>query len=197
MGIVCLLKKFLLYLTVSTAWLLISLMIIEALALWVTFTSMLGVIHDILKLLVYSVLGCCILMWWVITTLFSLIYNCVYTTFTGVGSLANNIVLTVYHPLQAGGTTLYQFFSLGFNVLTLALHLVYYTIALWLFCYVIILLHRFIQRHDFAIQGGFYFGPSPRCNHFGGQGQPLTIAPILLDHHRQRVPAKHNSLIVC
>ena len=137
----------------------------------------------ILRLLVYSALGCVILMWWAITTLFSVIYNCVYTLFTRVGRLANNIVLTVYHPIQAGGTTLYQFFSLGFIVLTLALHLVYYTIDLWLFCYVIILLCRFMQRHDFTIQGEFYFGPAPRHNHFGGQGQTLTIAPVLLDHH--------------
>ena len=142
-------------------------MFIEALSAWITFIFVLGVIHDILKLLVYSVLGCCILMWWAITTLFSIIYNCVYTLFTRVGSFTNNIVMTVYHPIQAGGTTLYQFFSLGFNVLTLALCLVYYTVALWLFCYVIILLYRFVQRCDFAIQGKFYFSPSPRCNHFG------------------------------
>ena len=146
---------------------------------------MLGVIHDIFKLLVYSVLGCVILMWWAITTLFSLSSNRVYTLFTREDSLANNIVLTVYCPIQARGTT--QFFSLGFNVLTLALHLVYYTKAFWLFCYIIILLYRFVQRHDFTIQGKFYFGPSPRHNLFGGQGQTLTIAPLLLDHQRQRV----------
>ena len=38
-------------------------MLIEALVVWITFIFVLGVIHDILKLLVYSVLGCCILMW--------------------------------------------------------------------------------------------------------------------------------------
>ena len=119
--------------------------------------------------------------------LFSIIYNCVYTLFTGVGSFTNNIVSTVYRPIQAGGTTLYQFFSLGFNVLTLTLHLVYYTVALWLFCYVIILLHRFVQRRDFTVQGKFYFSPSTRCSHFGDQGQTLTIAPVLLDNCRQRV----------
>ena len=162
-------------------------MLIEALVVWITFIFVLGVIHNILKQLVYSVHGCVILMWWAITTLFSLIYNCVYTLFTGVDSLANNIVLTVYHPIQAEGTTLYHFFSLGFNVLTLALCLVYYTVALWLFCYVIILLYKFVQRRDFTIHGEFYFGPFPRHNHFGGQGHTLTIAPVLLDHCRQRV----------
>ena len=94
-------------------------------------------------------------------------FNLQLCLFTGVGSLTNNIVLTVYHPIQAGGTPLYQFFSSGFNVLTLALCMVYYTIALWLFCYIIILLYRFIQRCDFTVKGEFYFGPSPRCNHFG------------------------------
>ena len=167
-----------------SGWITHFLMFIEALRVWITFICVLRVIHNILKLLVYSVLGCCILMWWTITTLFSIIYNCVYTLFTGVGSFANNIVLTVYRPIQAGGTTLYQFFSLGFNVLTLALCLVYYTVALWLFCYVIILLYRFVQRRDFAIQGEFYFSPSQRSSYFGGQGQTLTIAPVLLDNHR-------------
>ena len=143
-------------------------MLIVVLMVWITFIFVLGVIHDILKILVYSVLGFCILMWWAITTLFSLVYDCVYTLFTGVGSLANNIVLTVYQPIKAGEATLYQFFSLGFNVLTLALCLVYYTVALWLFCYVIILLYRFVQRCDFAIQGKFYFGSSPRQSHFRG-----------------------------
>ena len=171
----------------SSSWVAHFLMFIEALGMWISFIFVLGVIHNILKLLVYSVLGCCILIWWAITTLFSIIYNCVYTLFTGAGSFTNNIVLTVYHPIQAAGTTLYQFFSLGFNVLTLALCLVYYTVVLCLFCYVIILLYRFVQRHDFAVQGEFYFGPSPRHNHFGGQGQTLTIAPVLLDNHRQRV----------
>ena len=130
----------------------------------------------------YSIFVCCILMWWATTTSFSIIYNCVYTLFTRLGSFTNSIVLTVYHPIQAGGTTLYQFFSLGFNLLTLALCLVYYTIALWIFCYVIILLYRFVQRHDFAIQGEFYFSPSLRCNHFGSQGQTLTITPVLLEN---------------
>ena len=128
-------------------------MLIETIVAWITFIFVLGVIHDLLKLIVYSVLGFCILTWWAITTLFYLIYNCVYTLFTGVGSLDNNIILTVYQPIQAGGSTLYQFFNLGFNALTLALHLVYYTVALWLFCYVIILLYRFVQRCDFTMQG--------------------------------------------
>ena len=63
---------------------------------------------------------------------------------------------------------------------------IYYTVVLWLFCYVIILLYRFVQRRDYAVQGEFYFGTSPRNSHFGDQGQTLTIAPVLLDNHRQR-----------
>ena len=160
-------------------------MLVEVLAAWITFILIVGVIHDIIKLIVYSILGLLILMWWAVTTLLFFIYNCVYSLFSGVGNLANNIVWTIYRPIQARGSTLHQFFTLGFGVITLVLGLVHYTITLWLFCYVIILLYHFIQRLDFAIQGNFYFGLSPGRNHFRGQGQTLTIAPVLLDNCKQ------------
>ena len=84
-------------------------MLVKAVAAWITFLFVLKVIHDILKLIVYSILSLCILMWLAITTLFYLIYNCVHALFSGVGNFANNIVLTVYKPIHTRGSTLYHF----------------------------------------------------------------------------------------
>ena len=49
------------------------------------------------------------------------------------------------------------------------------------------LLYRFITRHDWTIQLELYVGLMPHHNHLrGGDEHMLTIAPVLLDHHRRQ-----------
>ena len=93
------------------------------------------------------------------------------------------------HPYSKNSRCdIYKLGSALLGIRQLILHIVYYGLVLWISCYCIILIYRFLQRCDFTIQGKFYFGPSPRNPNFGGGSQrTLTIAPLLLDEGRRRV----------
>ena len=101
----------------------------------------------------------------------------IFCTFWGLQQMK----LWFCKPFVAAGVFLGRLGTIIFTVLQLSLRALYYIIVLWLLVYILNLLYYFVQHRDFALQGEFYFGPSPHHDHFGQGQQTLTITPVLLD----------------
>ena len=157
----------------------------EALALWIVFGILLSQIVQFLRLLFTLCFGIAILMWITLFQFCTLLYNLAAAIFYPVGYAANYTLTLLCKPFTSAATFLARLATLTLTVLHLVLRTIYYIVVLWLLIYLLNLLYRFIQRRDFTIQGEFYFGPSPRANHFGQGQQTLTIAPVAINQHQQ------------
>ena len=127
----------------------------EAFAIWIVVLVAMSHVIQFNKLLFNWLLGLAILMW------LATLYNIFVAIFYPVGFAANHALTLILKPFAAAATFLARLGTLTFMMLHLALHTLYYIVVLWLLIYLLNLLYHFIQHRDFAIQGEFYFGPSP------------------------------------
>ena len=144
----------------------------EAFAIWLIVLVAVSHVIQFIKLLFNLLLGLAILMWLAIFKILTTLYNIFVAIFYPVGFAANHALTLILKPFVAVATFLARLGTLTFMVLHLALCTLYYFVVLWLLIYLLNLLYCFIHHRDFAIQGEFYFGPSPGVNHFG-QGYQL------------------------
>ena len=157
----------------------------EALAIWIVFLVAVSHVIQFLKLLLNILFGLAILIWITIFKILTSLYNILASIFYLVEFAANHVLTLIIKPFAAIATFLARLGTLTFMVLHLTLRTLYYIMLLWLLIYLPNLLYCFIQCRDFSIQGEFYFGPSPRVNHFGQGQQTLTIAPVVLNQRHQ------------
>ena len=153
--------------------------IISALYMW--FLAILSFINNLL-------LGTFTLMWVLLQILFTWLQTLFYMVLSPFNTIVTLVWTCIKMPFVKLGTILYKLGSALLGITQLTVHIVYYSLVLWISCYFIILIYRFLQGRDFTIQGEFYFRPSPHNPNFGGGSQrTLTIAPVLLDNRRRRV----------
>ena len=144
----------------------------------VLYTWLLAILSFINNLL----LGTFTLMWILLQILFTWLQTLFYTALSPFNTLVTLVWTCIIIPFVKFGTFLYKLGSALLSITQLTLCIVFFRLVLWISCYCVILIYRFLQRRDFAIQGEFYFGPSPHNPNFGGGSQrTLTIAPVLLD----------------
>ena len=154
--------------------------IISSLFMW-----LLAVLSFINNLLLATVT----LMWILLQILLTWLQSIFYVALSLFNTLLTLVWSGLKIPFVKLVTFLYKLGSALLGITQLTLCIVYYGLVLWISCYCIILIYRFLQRCDFAIQGEFYFGPSPLNPNFGGGSQhTLTIAPVILEEGR---PPKH------
>ena len=126
------------------------------------------------------------LMWILLQILFTWLQTLFYTALSSFNTVVILVWTGIKIPFVKFGTFLYKVGSALLGITQLTLHVVYYGLVLWISCYYVILIYRFLQQQDFAIQGDFYFRPSPHYPNFGGGFQrTLTIAPVLLGNGRR------------
>ena len=159
----------------------------EALAVWLLFITLISWTFKVLTFTFKVLLGTAVLMWFTIYTVLVFFYNCIYNMLFAIGTTTNEALVLFCKPFVAAGAFLSRLGTIILTVLQLSLRELYYIVVLWLFMYMLNLLYHFIQHRDFALQGKFYFGPSPHQHHFGQGQQTLTIAPVLLDPCHQGV----------
>ena len=134
------------------------------------------------------VLGTVTLMWILLQILFTWLQSIFYAALSPFNTLLTLFWSGFKVQFVKMATFLCKLGSALLGITQLTLRIVYYGLVLWRSCYCIILIHRFLQRRDFTIQGEFYFRPSPCNPSFGGGSQhTLTIAPVILDEDRWRV----------
>ena len=97
--------------------------------------------------------------------LLQIVFMWLQTLFYTALSPFNAVVILVWTgikiPFVKFGTFLYKVGSALLDIPQLTLCIVYYGLVLWISYYCVILIYRFFQWQDFAIQGEFYFRPSP------------------------------------
>ena len=148
------------------------------------FTWLLAVLSFINNLVLATVT----LVWILLQILFTWLQSIFYAALSPFNTLLTLVWSGLKVPFVKLVTFLYKLGSALLGITQLTLQIVYYSLVLWISCYCIILIYRFLQRCDFAIQGEFYFGPSPHNPNFdGGSQHTLTIAPVILDDSRWRV----------
>ena len=134
-----------------------------------------------LTFIFHILLGLVVLIWFAVYTVLAIFYNCIYNILYGFRATANKALVLFCKPFVAAGAFLGRLGTIILTVLQLSLRALYYIVVLWLLVYVLNLLYHFVQHRYFSLQGEFYFGPSPHCDHFGQGQQTLTIALVLLD----------------
>ena len=133
----------------------------EAFTAWLLFLVIISHVVQVFKFIFSLLLGVAILMWPIVFQALSVINSTVLAIFHPFGAAANYVLTLVVKPFTAAATFLGCLGTLTFTVLHLALHTLYYIVVLWLLIYLLNFCYCFIQHRDFAIQGEFYFGPSP------------------------------------
>ena len=148
------------------------------------FTWLLAVLSFINNLLLATVTP----LWILLQILFTWLQSIFYAALSPLNTLLILVWSGLEIPFVKLVTFLYKLGSVLFGIIQLTLCIVYYGLVLLISCHCIILIYRFLQRCDFAIQREFYFRPSPCNPNFGGGSQcTLTKAPIILDEGRWRV----------
>ena len=148
------------------------------------FTWLLAVLSFINNLLLATVT----LMWILLQILFTWLESIFYVSLSLFNTLLTLIWSGLKIPFDKLVTFLYKLGSALLGITQLTLCIVYYGLVLWISCCCVILIYRFLQKHDFTIQGEFYFGPSPHNPNFGGGSQcTLTIVQIIPDEDRWRI----------
>ena len=128
------------------------------------------------------------LMWILLHLVFTWLQMVLYSILYPFNALVTLFWNGVKFPFIKLGTFLYKLGTALLSLTQLTLWIVYYGLVLWISCYCMILIYRFLQWRDFAIQGEFYFRPSPHNPNLGGASQrTVTIAPVLLENGRRRV----------
>ena len=155
--------------------------------MWLAFVALVSGTIQVLTFILNFLLGLSVLMWFATYTVLLFFYNCIYSVLYAIGATANEALVQFCRPFTALGAFLGRLGKITLTVLQLSLWALYYIVVLWLLVYMLNLLYHFVQCRDFTLQGEFYFGPSPHQDHFGQSQQTLTIAPILLDPHHERV----------
>ena len=106
------------------------------------------------------------LIWVLLQVLFMWLQTLFYTCLL----LFNTLLTLVWTAIKIQFVKfLYKLGSAILGITQFSLCIVYYGLVLWISCYCVILIYRFLQRRDFTIQGEFYFGPSPCNANFGGE----------------------------
>ena len=165
---------------VLAAFVIVPLLTIVTVWLFKTIIDLVLLIHNLL-------LGLGVLMWFIISFFAQIIYNCWWYIASSVNSLVAWVWSGVSLPLEGVIHIIWHFGLLSLSVTHLVLQILYYVFLLWVFVYLLMLLYRFITHHDWAIQLELYVGPTPRYDNLrGGDRCTLTIAPVLLDHHRRQ-----------
>ena len=148
------------------------------------FTWLLAVLSLINNLLLATVTLMCILL----RILFTWLQSIFYAALSPFNTLLTLVWSGLKIPFVKLATFLYKLSSALLCIKQLTLCIVYYGLVLWISCYCILLIYRFLQRCDFAIKGELYFRPSPHNRNFGGGSQcTLTKAPVIFDEGRWRV----------
>ena len=154
---------------------------LEALAMWIFFVTLVSWTFKILTFIFNVLLGEAVLMWFAVYTVLVFFNNCAYSVLYAIGATANEALVLFCKPFVAAGVFLSRLGTIILTVLQLPLRGLYYIVVLWLLVYMLNLLYHFVQHRDFTLQGKFYFGPTPHHDHFGQGKQTLTIVPVLLD----------------
>ena len=128
----------------------------------ITVWGLLQSIYHILEFTFNLILGVTILMWYLLLSLYNLIYNAWWY----VAAAAHNIVTYIWSgvciPIEVVIHVIKHFSLLSLTTMHLALCILYYVFLLWVFTYLLMLLYCFITGKDWAIQFEFYMGPMPR-----------------------------------
>ena len=109
-------------------------------------------------------LGLAVLMWFVLTLLGQILYNCWWKIASAANSLVAYVWSSVRLPLDVITHIIMHFGLLSLNLTHLILRILYYVFLLWVFVHLLMLLYRFITHRDWAIQIEFYLGPTPRTD---------------------------------
>ena len=139
----------------------------EALAVWLLFITLISWTLKVLTFTFNILLGTAVLMWFTIYTILVFFYNCMDNVLYAIGATANEALVLFSKPFTAAGAFLGRLGTIILTVLQLSLRELYHIVVLWLLVYMLNLLYHIIQHRDFTLQGEFYFGPSPRQDHFG------------------------------
>ena len=146
---------------------------LKALATWIFFITVVSWTFKILTFIFNVLLGTAVLRWFAVYTVLVFFYNCVYNLFYEIGATANEALVLFCKLFTATGAFLSRLGTFILTVLQLSLRGLYYIIILWLLVYMLNLLYHFVQHRDFALQGEFYFGPSPHHDHFDNSTSTL------------------------
>ena len=111
------------------------------------------------------------LMWILLQILFTWLQSIFYMALSPFITLLTIVWTDIKIPFVKLGAFLYKLGSALLSIMQLTLHIVYYGLVMWISCYCVILIYRFLQRHDSTIQGEFYFRPSSHNPNFGGGSQ--------------------------
>ena len=125
----------------------------------------------ILSFINYLLLATLTLMWILLQVVFTWLQSTFYTILAPFNTIVNLFWSGFKFPFIKLGTFLCKLGSALLTLRQVPLQIVYHGLVLWISCYCVILIYRYLQRHNFAIQGEFYFGPSPCNPNFGGGSQ--------------------------
>ena len=133
----------------------------------VAFITLISGTIQVLTFILNLIFGLAVLMWFTIYTILLFFYNCIYSVLYAIVAIANEALVQFCRLFAAIGAFLGRLGTITLTVLQLSLQALYYIVVLWLLVYMLNLLYHFVEHRDFALQGQFYFGPSPHQDNFG------------------------------
>ena len=86
------------------------------------------------------------LMWILLQSLFTWLQTLFYVALSPFNTLVTLFWTGIKIPFVKFGTFLYKLGSALLGIMQLTLHIVYYGLVLWISCFCVILIYRFLQR---------------------------------------------------